>query len=259
VMEVMRDAFALGVLRGMVKVANPYNVLFGSYPEWSKKLPEGSALPARVKAPSPHWSTNLVIFGINSKEVNMRLSFLRKALGPVTEALMERPARRAKLSRTDPYLGGQRSDATALAYWRHPRPLPKTQDLRRDRRGALFCAPVIPLEGKAVRRAIRLFEDHCFRAGFEPCITLNVSDARSVSMIGAIYFDRRGEGADARALKCHHLCVRALAREGFLPYRLSTASMESIPPRDGATDDLLRRLRRAWDPAGILASGRYVP
>lgn len=72
-----------------------------------------------------------------------------------------------------------------------------------------------------------------------------------------IVFDRDRPGADARALACHDALLGQLAQSGHLPQRLALPAMGALPaPRDDFAA-VLARLKRALDPLGVLAPGRY--
>jgi 4-cresol dehydrogenase (hydroxylating) len=51
--------------------------------------------------------------------------------------------------------------------------------------------------------------------------------------------------------------LKRLTGEGFIPYRLAAPAMGALPESDGAYGRMLRQLKEALDPGGILAPGRY--
>jgi len=70
-----------------------------------------------------------------------------------------------------------------------------------------------------------------------------------------ILFDGRSQEATARAEACYRALFAAGKREGFAPYRVPVQLMDLVVEH-GA---LVRRLKRAVDPEGIVSPGRYVP
>ena len=71
-------------------------------------------------------------------------------------------------------------------------------------------------------------------------------------------YDRDAEGADARAAACHDALRAALYARGLYPYRLGLRDMDSPPPADESHAELLRELKRLFDPRAILAPRRYI-
>jgi 4-cresol dehydrogenase (hydroxylating) flavoprotein subunit len=80
---------------------------------------------------------------------------------------------------------------------------------------------------------------------------------RAVSCVISITYDREIAGQDEQAMLCYHTLVSECYRAGYYPYRLGIQGMERSPHSDNYAD-LLRKLKKALDPNGILAPGRYV-
>ncbi len=92
--------------------------------------------------------------------------------------------------------------------------------------------------------------------GFEPMISLTMVTPRSVSCVISITYDREIPGQDEQAMACYDELVTQCNRGGYYPYRLGIQSMgRTIQP--DAYSDLIRRLKRTFDPNRILAPGRY--
>jgi 4-cresol dehydrogenase (hydroxylating) len=79
---------------------------------------------------------------------------------------------------------------------------------------------------------------------------------RAIACVISICYDRHKEGEDGRALECHSKLLKLLVESGYPSYRLGIQSMREM---DGHTSfhNLLRSFKKAIDPAGILAPGRY--
>ncbi|MCK6534062.1 MAG: FAD-binding oxidoreductase [Polyangiaceae bacterium] len=144
-------------------------------------------------------------------------------------------------------------------YFRKPGALPSDLDPDRDRVGALWVCAALPLRGPVIARAAASIESVMHEHGFDPLLVLLCHTERTLQLLPMIVFDRDEPGADARALGCHEALVAGLALEGHLPQRLALPAMQSLPaPRDDFAA-VLERLKRALDPAGVLAPGRYAP
>jgi 4-cresol dehydrogenase (hydroxylating) len=72
----------------------------------------------------------------------------------------------------------------------------------------------------------------------------------------SLAWDRDMPGADEQAMEAHAMLSAAFAREGFHAYRPTLPGTCAAPPTLGDWAPVLRRLRQALDPAGVLASGR---
>jgi 4-cresol dehydrogenase (hydroxylating) len=72
-----------------------------------------------------------------------------------------------------------------------------------------------------------------------------------------IMFDRDAPGEEERARLCHDEILARLTEAGYPPVRLGIQSMHLGAPTDPVYIDLVRNLKKALDPADILAPGRY--
>jgi 4-cresol dehydrogenase (hydroxylating) len=93
--------------------------------------------------------------------------------------------------------------------------------------------------------------------GFEPLLALTGQTERAAYLLPLLIYDRDEPGADEAALRCHDALLARMIAAGYPPHRLSLPAMDALPaPRDdhGA---LMERLKRALDPAGVLAPGKY--
>lgn len=139
-------------------------------------------------------------------------------------------------------------------YWRKPsRPRDDDFDPGRDRCGALWLCPEFALVGAPIAEAMAEMEAVVLHHGFEPNIGLVLSGPRSMRGYIALMYDRDVPGEDERARACHDAALSALQRRGVHPYRLGLQSMSSIPSSSSA----LRAIKRALDPANVIAPGRY--
>src|SRR5262249_21697225 len=139
----------------------------------------------------------------------------------------------------------------ASAYWRKRGRVPEDMDPDRDHCGLLWCAPIVSALGSEVEMLTRLASKIVLDAGFEPLISLTFVPERASACVIAITYDRDQPGEDRQARECYDQLLAELNQRGFYSYRLSILGMTPPSP-------LLRTLKQALDPNGILAPGRYA-
>lgn len=142
------------------------------------------------------------------------------------------------------------------AYWRKKTPIPTDMDLDRDGCGLLWFAPVLPADGGAVAKVRAATVTTLLASGFEPMISLSLINGRAIACVISIAFDRGVPGEDARAMTCYQTLVAQINAMGYYSYRLGVQSMAEMNTPDSYRE-LMRTLKDAIDPAGILSPGRY--
>ena len=125
--------------------------------------------------------------------------------------------------------------------------------------GVLWSCPVVPLRAAEVARAVAICEAMMLGHGFEPMLALLAQHDRSAYLVPILIYDRDTAGEDARARACHDALLAALIAAGFPPYRLGVQSMGALPEAADDSAAVLGRIKRALDPSGVLAPGRYEP
>lgn len=145
----------------------------------------------------------------------------------------------------------------ASVYWRKRRPARSDLDPDRDRVGLIWVCPVTRFRGDSVSSCVSLIEETMRAFPFEPIIGIQFHNMRAGHVIASILYDRDAPGHDERALACHDRLFQVLNENGFIPYRLSTRGMTVRLPSSASYAALLRSLKAAVDPLGILAPGRY--
>jgi len=283
--EALRPLRLSGVLRSTVHIANDYKVLSGlqQYP-WQET---GGSVPLRSEVMLDFrrrlkfgaWSGSGGLYGTRRQVAETR-RVMREALkGKVDrlqfldDRMLGLASRFAKpyqlltgwdLRRTleliRPVYGLLKGVPTghplASCYWRKKTPPPVQMDPDRDGCGLLWCAPVAPMEGEHVTRMAHLASEIVLEYGFEPGISLTLITERSVCCVISISYDRHEAGQDQRAMACYKHLLRALNERGYYSYRLGIQAMSEESGQDGY-GGLLRRIKNAVDPNGVLAPGRY--
>ncbi len=144
------------------------------------------------------------------------------------------------------------------AYWRKRMAPPAEMDPDRDGCGLLWFAPVVPATGADVEAVRAVIVEVMLGAGFEPMISLTLLNGRAISCVSSISYDRAVAGEDERAMVCYRELVARVNGMGYYSYRLGVQSMAEID-RGDRYGELLRQIKQAVDPAGILSPGRYEP
>ena len=147
----------------------------------------------------------------------------------------------------------------ASTYWRKKIPIPLDMDPDRDRCGLIWCAHVTPTKGCFALEMTDIAEKILHAHGFEPGMTLTLINERCLDNVISICYDRDVPGEDQRALTCYAELTRTLIGAGYFPYRLGTHAMQLMQQYGGREYiDLLRQLKRFFDPHHIISPGRYV-
>lgn len=151
-----------------------------------------------------------------------------------------------------------------LCYWRARKAAPDQKaepsiDPAKDRCGLMWFAPISPCTAADVERLKRTADEIFARHGFDNMPTITALTARALAWTMPILFDRENPRETQQAAKCHAELVAACRKAGYLPYRTGVDGMRELISTDDVFWRTIARLKRALDPAGILAPGRYAP
>lgn len=154
---------------------------------------------------------------------------------------------------------GQPSEvALPLAYWRSGKKPADGESMNpaRDGCGLIWYAPLIPMKPVLVDEFVEMVTSICEKHGMEPLITLTSQSHRCWDSTVPILFDKK----EAREVEKAHACYEELLREGcargFVPYRLGIQSMSFLNEQN-AVPIMLKKIKQALDPGGIISPGRY--
>ncbi len=273
------------VLRSSIHIGNDYKVLGGiqQYPwtEANEHTPLTPDLMARFRRELSfgHWNASGGLYG-TAAQVAEAKRLLRKALAgqagklkflsPRTLQLAKRfagPFRvltgwdmRRTVELVEPVLGLLRGipteQALGSAYWRKRSPVPPQPDPDRDSCGLLWYAPVAAAEGAQVAKLTGIATDTLLRFGFEPMISLTMLTPRSIYCLISITYDREVAGEDEKAMACYEELAARCMESGYYPYRLGIQAMGHLQ-RPDSYNTFIRALKKAVDPNGVIAPGRY--
>ena len=189
---------------------------------------------------------------------------LAKRLGRALNFIPWVRGREAMLAAVEPLYGLARGIPTDAAmksvYW----PVGETQqagDQNPDHShsGLLFCVPMLPADGAAARDAVARVESTYARYGFTPYITLNMVEDRFIETVINLAFDRNDPERVKAAHACNDELTAAFVRDGLIPYRVGVQSMGQVVDPADPFWQTVGELKKALDPNGIIAPGRYCP
>ena len=287
IIDALRPLRLNGTLRSIMHIGNDYKVLTGTgqFPwrdaEGRTVLDRATMAGLRKKLSIGAWNGSGGLYGTPAQVREARRQLRRALSGKVDRlqfvgdrllSVMGKFAKPFRLltgwdvSRTlkviAPVYGllqGIPTDSPmASTYWRKKIDVPAQMDPDRDRCGLLWCSPVLPNTGAHATEVAQLATDVLLAHGFEPQMSISLSSERSAICVITISYDRDEAGEDVRALECYRALSEQLLARGYPPYRLNVSSMSSVSAQDPYAD-VLRSLKAALDPKGILAPGRYEP
>jgi 4-cresol dehydrogenase (hydroxylating) len=123
--------------------------------------------------------------------------------------------------------------------------------------GVLYCLPIIPAFGETVFEVVNDTRETFARYGFEAAITVNLMGTKAMEGVVSLAFDRR----NAEQTKAAHDCIQEMEsrymEQGYPPYRVGINSMHQIVNESDSFWRTVRDLKKALDPNGIIAPGRY--
>jgi 4-cresol dehydrogenase (hydroxylating) len=122
--------------------------------------------------------------------------------------------------------------------------------------GLAWFSPVCPTRGADMQRQCALAKSIMDRHGVEMMIGATVNGREMLNVMPIVY-DRADAGEKARVKRCMHELIDAFATAGYGFYRTGIGFMDQVARVHGKVNfEVNRRLKRALDPAGILAPGK---
>lgn len=259
--------FLANVYRSLSRVMRyPWERTAGQTP-----LPLQTALAIAGEHKIDAWVGALALYGTRAQVAAHKKALKRALRGLTTDLvfLSERllwwtrwlPHARLNMARKlfPSFQGKPTGRGLGTTYWRAPAgPVDEQQmHLDRDRCGYILLAIATPFRGKDVLALHDIALDVCMRHELEPSLGVAGVRDRCFHNSLAISFDRNKPGEDERALACQSELIRRFGAAGYYPHRLSTSAMSAMSTLQPEYLAVLRSLKAALDPKGILAPGRY--
>lgn len=141
--------------------------------------------------------------------------------------------------------------------WLYGQPHLHAREYAQARCGVLFVSPALPVDGALVQRTVAALKDIAQQHGHPLYITLNIETAHTLVGVINLLFDREDPAAGAVAHDCARAMLAHVHAAGLEVYRARTDQMTAVLERTPAHWAHLAALRRAWDPDGVIAPGRY--
>jgi len=154
---------------------------------------------------------------------------------------------------------GRPSDATLKgSHWRARIQPTDSVDPLDTKSGLAWISPILPMTAAAIAEVSRLSEQTFHKHGFEYQATITSITDRALIAVQSISFDRSSETETMRAGRCQEELVQTLLDHGYVPYRGPSSIMRQVWAAAPIYWQTLAALKHTWDPAGIVAPGRYI-
>lgn len=125
--------------------------------------------------------------------------------------------------------------------------------------GLMWISPVLPMTGRAAREVMGIAEPIFARYGFDALATMTLINERSMIGIMNVSYDKTDAEETERAMECYDRLVADLMEAGYIPYRVGLRGLEKVHREDDVFWDVAEQIKRALDPADVIAPGRYIP
>jgi 4-cresol dehydrogenase (hydroxylating) len=282
------------VLQSVAHVANDLRAISGERSFPRDLVPEGARLPEGVRLGLRQvygvgaWTLTGALYG-PAAQVRLQERLLRRAVSRARARVIvlserklswaERLAPALERSRLIPGLSPKLRAARSLAgllsgqptsaflrgsYWRRregiPSDLSETNDPAADGCGILWLTAVLPFRASEVTGLNAALEEVFTRYGFDCLVTLSMVSERALVAVVTIAFDATDPGEASRAKECYRAGLQRALELGYPPYRVGIEGMDLLGQRgEDAFWTVTETLKRALDPDGIIAPGRYQP
>ncbi|MES2766113.1 MAG: FAD-binding oxidoreductase [Bacteroidota bacterium] len=130
-------------------------------------------------------------------------------------------------------------------------------NLDTGRYGMLCCLPMLPMAGKDINDAITLLHKVCDEFGIAPAMTINPISGEYAEAVINLYFDRSSKDATDNAHRCNAALHEQMFADGFRFYRIDVENMNTITRDNSVFWKTIKDIKKALDPQGIIAPGRY--
>lgn len=158
-------------------------------------------------------------------------------------------------------LAGEPSEtALALVNWRLKKDDRQGDAIDPDRSnaGLLWFSPIVPIRENLVKQVVEMITRVCHKYDIDPLITLTAFNHRCFDCTIPVLFDRESPAQTKKAQSCYEELVSEAKLLGVAPYRTGIQGEKLGLGFETEAQTFLSRLKRAIDPFGVIAPGRYV-
>ncbi|MNK95382.1 4-cresol dehydrogenase [hydroxylating] flavoprotein subunit [compost metagenome] len=122
--------------------------------------------------------------------------------------------------------------------------------------GFLLCTPLAPLTGEHALTYNEIVKTHAAKFDVRLAMTLNIITEQILEAVISVHFDRNNQAERDRAHACVKEMTTVFSNLGFYPYRLNIDQMSDVL-NQSPHHQIIKRIKTALDPRGIIAPGRY--
>ncbi len=153
--------------------------------------------------------------------------------------------------------GRPNSVALPLAYLKNSIRPTSSPNPDQDDCGLIWFAPLLPIQPQLVRQFCKIATSICIRHQIEPLITMTAISERCFDATLPLLYAKQSSSGHKRAELCLNELLAMARSMGLFPYRLDIERLAAFHSGAAPAFDLVRTIKRAVDPNGLLAPGRY--
>lgn len=134
----------------------------------------------------------------------------------------------------------------------------KTSHPAKDGVGLYWFAPIVRLKGEDFKLVIEIAEKVLPHFDQKVMWTFTILNSSLAEATIPIYFDPKNKDEQERALKCWEALFDECLKVGIAPYRYSINQMPRAQYRNEKLEQLQSKIKKVFDPEGLIAPGRYL-
>jgi 4-cresol dehydrogenase (hydroxylating) len=130
-------------------------------------------------------------------------------------------------------------------------------DPPRDRCGFIWLGPLVPFASRDVEHMLALARPIYARHEFDFFVEVIIESPRALIVLFGIFYEREDAQDAARARAWYEELRSAAVAAGYPPYRELSMTGSHVFDGNPVAQSTLSAIKRALDPAGVIAPGRY--